>query len=165
MPFVSVPPSCEPCRTALAKGHCHTNTVFLSPPECDGSGRRIGPAYRCGQCANATLNKPEWRTGNRGAIPFSKEDWTRYNPWRSPGLAPIFDSCGMAGGGPTAGVESGQYNTTRFAKQGDVGSELPVQDTGVGWKAGGLGQTGWYIRANHGSFISILKAIFSNSIN
>ena len=44
-----------------------------------------------------------------------------------------------------AGVESGEYNTTRFAKQGDLGIHLPVTPTGTVWKAGGLGQTGWYI--------------------
>eukprot|EP00908_Phaeocystis_cordata_P021338 Transcript_3687.p1 GENE.Transcript_3687~~Transcript_3687.p1 ORF type:complete len:213 (-),score=73.08 Transcript_3687:287-925(-) len=56
----------------------------------------------------------------------------------------------MAGGGPVAGVESGEYNTTVFAKQGDLGSHLPEAPTGTVWKAGGLGLTGWYIRANHG---------------
>ena len=38
------------------------------------------------QCANATLNDAKYRTGNRGAVPGSKEDWTRFNPWRAPGL-------------------------------------------------------------------------------
>lgn len=56
----------------------------------------------------------------------------------------------MAGGGRVAGVESGEYNTTAYAKQGDLGSKLPASPPGTVWKAGGLGQTGWYIRANHG---------------
>ena len=116
---------------------------------CDGDGRRDGTACRCGKCANATLNNPKWRTGNRAAVPGSDADWTKYNPWRSPGLAPTFDPCGMAGGGPTSGVESGEYNTTQFAKQGDVGSNLP-EAKGTVWRAGALEQTGWYIRANHG---------------
>lgn len=116
----------------------------------DGDGRRDGAPCRCAQCANATLNKPEWRTTNRHAVAGSKDDWTKFNPWRSPGLAPIFDSCGMAGGGPVAGVESGEYNTTRYAKQGDVGSRLPPSPTGVVWTAGALATTAWYIRANHG---------------
>ena len=38
------------------------------------------------ECANATLNDAKYRTGNRGAVPGSKEDWTRFNPWRAPGL-------------------------------------------------------------------------------
>ena len=57
----------------------------------------------------------------------------------------------MAGGGRTPGSESGEYNTTAYAKQGDVGSNLPAVQSTV-WKAGGLGLTGWFIRANHGTF-------------
>ena len=91
-----------------------------------------------------------YRTGNRGAKAGGPDDWTKYNPWRAPGTAPIFDPCGMAGGGPTFGSESGAYNTTKFAKQGDLGSNLPPAASGVVWKAGGLATTGWYIRANHG---------------
>jgi hypothetical protein len=56
----------------------------------------------------------------------------------------------MAGGGPNPGAESGEYNATQFAKQGDLGSNLPVTATGTVWKAGGTGLTGWFIRANHG---------------
>eukprot|EP01046_Picozoa_sp_COSAG06_P032677 COSAG06_NODE_3283_length_5558_cov_2.577761_9_plen_109_part_00 len=55
----------------------------------------------------------------------------------------------MAGGGPTAGVESGEYNLTEFAKQGDLGIHLP-EVHGATWKAGGTAETAWYIRANHG---------------
>jgi hypothetical protein len=52
------------------------------------------------------------------AAALGPDDYTRYNPWRAPGTAPTFGPCGMAGGGPVAGVESGEYNTTQFAKQG-----------------------------------------------
>jgi hypothetical protein len=55
----------------------------------------------------------------------------------------------MAGGGPTAGVESGEYNLTAFAKQGDLGIHLPEVHSAT-WKAGGTAETAWYIRANHG---------------
>lgn len=118
---------------------------------CDGNGRRNGKSCRCEKCANATLNDPKLRTGNRKAVAGSPQDVFKYNPWRAPGLAPTFDPCGMAGGGPVAGVESGEYNATKFAKQGDLGSKvLPETPTGTLWKAGGLEVTGWYIRANHG---------------
>ena len=30
-------------------------------------------------------------------------DWTRRNPWRAPGFAPVFSACGLAGGGATPG--------------------------------------------------------------
>ena len=55
----------------------------------------------------------------------------------------------MAGGGPVAGVESGEYNLTEFAKQGDLGVHLP-EVHGATWKAGSTAETAWYIRANHG---------------
>ena len=119
---------------------------------CDGNGRRNGDACRCGQCAAPVLNRPEWRTGNRGctgACIGTDKDWTRYNPWRSPGRAPTFGPCGMAGGGPQPGVESGEYNATRFARQGDLGTALPRQHAAV-WRAGQPAETAWFIRANHG---------------
>lgn len=153
------PPSCqEGCSCSNGTEACDVGqacfwfasgaTIGCEKP--DGDGRRDGKPCRCERCANATLNKPEWRTANRKAVPLSPQDWTRYNPWRAPGTAPIFDACGMAGGGPVAGVQSGEYNATQFAKQGDLGSKLPEAPTGVVWAAGGLGQTGWFIRANHG---------------
>ena len=124
------------------------STIGCEKP--DGDGRRDGTACRCAKCANSTVNKPEWRTANRLAAPGSDADWTKFNPWRAPGLAPAFDACGMAGGGPVAGVESGEYNATQFAKQGDLGSNLPEAPTGVVWTVGALEVTGWYLRANHG---------------
>ena len=156
----TTPPSCqEGCSCSNGTEACDvgqscfwfSSGCTIGCETCDGNGRRTGPSCRCGQCANATLNDPKYRTGNRKAAAGSADDWTRHNPWRAPGLAPIFDSCGMAGGGPVSGVESGEYNTTRFAKQGDLGSKtLPYAPTGTVWKAGGVGTTGWYIRANHG---------------
>eukprot|EP01046_Picozoa_sp_COSAG06_P032676 COSAG06_NODE_3283_length_5558_cov_2.577761_8_plen_117_part_00 len=61
---------------------------------CDGNGGRPGDgsmkgvgACRCpGHCINSTNNNPKYRTANRGAVAGSKEDWTRYNPWRAPGV-------------------------------------------------------------------------------
>lgn len=107
-------------------------------------------ACRCpGHCLNATNNDPRHRTINRKAVALSAEDWSKYNPWRAPGRAPTFGPCGMAGGGPKAGVESGEYNTTAFATQGDLGTDLPEVHAAV-WKAGATATTAWYIRANHG---------------
>jgi hypothetical protein len=104
-------------------------------------------ACRCpGHCINATLNNPKYRTANRRAVAGSKADWTKFNPWRAPGRAPTFGPCGMAGGGPVAGVESGEYNETAYAKQGDLGTHLPELHAAT-WKAGSTAVTGWYIRA------------------
>ena len=49
---------------------------------------------------NATINDPLLRTLNRGAVAGSAADIYKHNPWRAPGTAPMFDSCGMAGGSP-----------------------------------------------------------------
>ena len=96
----------------------------------------------------------------------------RFNPWRAPGSAPVFDACGKAGGGlfqkwTSAGI---QYKNTTHAKQvssgrnggivradavyavqGDLGSAvLPPRDTGVVWKAGDVVEASWVMRTNHG---------------
>ena len=56
----------------------------------------------------------------------------RYQPWRAPGQAPVFDPCGMAGGVQTEAANGGTYNTTKYAKQGDLGSKvLKPRPTGM----------------------------------
>eukprot|EP01050_Picozoa_sp_SAG11_P026023 SAG11_NODE_6084_length_1391_cov_1.527864_1_plen_114_part_00 len=68
-----------------------------------------------------------------------------------PGHSPVFDPCGMAGGGPTKEGGEAKYITTKYAKQGDLGSKvLPYSPTGIQWRRGGLGTTKWSIRSNHG---------------
>ena len=56
-------------------------------------------------------------------------------PWRAPGAAPVFDSCGVAGGHkPPEGSFGGIYVNTSHAKLGDLGSKvLPKTPTGVEW--------------------------------
>jgi len=105
---------------------------------------------RCGSGMKATNNDPMHRTINRDAVAFSEEDWTRFNPWRAPGSAPVYDACGRASGGPHVTGGEGVYTTTKFAKVGDLGSKLPKLDSGVVWKAGSTVETKWSIRANHG---------------
>jgi hypothetical protein len=34
--------------------------------------------------------------------------------------SPVYDPCGMAGGSTTHRFNAGEYNTTRYAKQGDL---------------------------------------------
>eukprot|EP01051_Picozoa_sp_SAG22_P018250 SAG22_NODE_3020_length_2018_cov_3.003127_2_plen_227_part_00 len=88
----------------------------------------------------------------------SSEDYYYLSPWRAPGSAPVFDSCGLAGGNwksnPTCG-----YDTTPHAKIGDRGSRLPAlaaagNSSGGGgstvWTAGKQAEVAWTIQANHG---------------
>ena len=56
----------------------------------------------------------------------------------------------MAGGGPKAGGGESKITETIYTKQGDIGSTLPVQPTGVRWRAGSIVTTKWSVRANHG---------------
>ena len=80
----------------------------------------------------------------------SEKDWTRFNPWRAPGSAPVFDACGIAAGSTHTTPGEGYYINTSFAKMGDKGSQLPRQPSGAVWKAGSVVETMWSIRANHG---------------
>jgi hypothetical protein len=100
---------------------------------------------------NATNNDPYFRTMNLNVTALSPQDTTRWNPWRAPGNAPIYDSCGMAGGAPEWRHTALSFYDTENAKQGDLGSKvLPPNPTGVVWLAGQTVETKWNIRANHG---------------
>ena len=122
--------------------------------ECDGGsvgGANPNGMDRCKSGKNATINDPKYRTLNRAIPAGSDEDWTRWNPWRAPGNAPVYDACGRAGGAgqPTPG--HGEFTNTTFAKFGDLGSKLPYYPTGVVWEAGSAVETMQAIRANHGT--------------
>ena len=83
--------------------------------------------------------------------PGSVADVFKYNPWRAPGNAPVFDPCGRAGGAshPTPG--HGEFTNTTYASFGDLGSKvLPKYPTGIVWTAGSEVETMQSIRANHG---------------
>jgi hypothetical protein len=85
-----------------------------------------------------TLPKEAWSM-NLWAVEGSANDTYRYNPWRAPGWAPVFDACGMAGGTArkNAGPGDAVFADNQFAKMGDLGSEvlLPAP-SGTVWTAG-----------------------------
>jgi len=65
----------------------------------------------------------------------------------------VIDPCGMAGGTLPGMGHGGDavFTTTRYAKFGDLGSEvLPYAPSGTKWSAGELVEVGWAIRYNHG---------------
>lgn len=155
-PFGDPPCACrngtEPCAAGQT---CLWFSVGCSIgcAECDGGakgGANPGTHDRCGSGMKATINDPLQRTLNRKAAAGSDEDWTKFNPWRAPGSAPVFDPCGMAGGGPHATPGKGEYQTTKYAKLGDMGSKLPKMPSGAVWKVGSIVQAMWSLRANHG---------------
>lgn len=88
---------------------------------------------------------------NQAAEAGSQEDFTKYHPWRAPGKAPVSDPCGMAGGVDHEVFNAGAFNTTKYAKQGNLGSKvLPKRPTGVQWKKGSIVTAAWQNTAEHG---------------
>merc|ERR550539_834611 len=74
-------------------------------------------------------------------------DWTKHNPWRAPGKAPVADSCGLASGFSHA---QSYVEVPKGYSAGDKGSEvLPAQEATT-WKAGSTAQVGWALSAQHG---------------
>jgi hypothetical protein len=69
-------------------------------------------------------------------------------PWRAPGHSGVLDSCGVSGGGPIYHPENGGTPAPGY-KQGFKGSDLPATKSTT-WKAGGVAEVSWGIRANHG---------------
>ena len=90
---------------------------------------------------------------NTNAECGSDEDLYYYYPWRSPGVAPVIDACGAAGGrlaGQGPGSAGADYQETVFAKRGDVGSKLPPRPSGTVWTAGEVVEVSWTQKAFHG---------------
>jgi hypothetical protein len=106
----------------------------------------------CDGGATATVCEPSLRTYNVDAPCGGDEDYYYNSPWRAPGSAPVFDSCGVAGGRPPpAGGYGAQYFNTSFASQGDLGSVvLPRTPSETVWEAGAVVEVSWAIYANHG---------------
>jgi hypothetical protein len=67
----------------------------------------------------------------------------KYNPWRSPGFAPVQDPCGVvAGDQPGESIVGGPG-------PGFPGSKLPASE-GPHWAAGSKQEVAWSLYANHG---------------
>jgi hypothetical protein len=101
----------------------------------------------------ATNCDPRARTINVNAECGSPEDFYYFMPWRYPGITPVTDSCGVAGGivpGQPKGTAGADYTETPLAKLGDLGSKLPPMPTGTVWTAGGTAEVGWTLKAWHG---------------
>eukprot|EP01048_Picozoa_sp_COSAG05_P007745 COSAG05_NODE_557_length_8701_cov_28.619972_5_plen_227_part_00 len=100
----------------------------------------------CGKGMKAVICDERLRTYNTKAPCNTEADIYRWNPWRAPGTAPVFDPCGKAGGGypGNAGPGAADFVNTSNAKHGDLGSEVlkpgPSQAT---WKAGSEVETVW----------------------
>jgi hypothetical protein len=67
----------------------------------------------------------------------------KYNPWRSPGFAPVEDPCGVI-----TGNQPGEH-VNGAPKPGTRGSSLPATK-GPQWAAGSQQEVSWSLYANHG---------------
>jgi len=120
--------------------------------QCDGLGARIPNWDHCpDRSIEPTVNDPRYRSLNQNATPGSPQDIFKFNPWRAPGRAPVFDACGKAGGSDKEVFNAGAYNTTQFAKQGDLGSKvLKPRPSGTIWHRGAVEKARWQYTASHG---------------
>jgi len=124
------------------------------------------------QVAGKTTSKicdPKLRTVNTAVECHSKDDWYEFSPWRAPGSAPVFDSCGMAAGHPPPTPKQnfgGLYVNTTHAKVGDKGTEvLPKAPSGTVWTVGTAYEVTWTIEANHGGGYSYRLAPANGPLN
>merc|ERR550514_154321 len=70
---------------------------FIGCPECSSEGKSLYPKPSCSSPMEPTNNDPETRSWDPMGQ-SSHGDFTKYNPWRAPGKAPVVDPCGDAGG-------------------------------------------------------------------
>lgn len=120
--------------------------------QCSGQNGHSSTSL-CNSTVAPTNNNPLTRTMNRDAVVGSANDTYQFNPWRSPGAAPVADACGMAGGNLPSQGRGGEakFAAVPWAKQGDRGSVVLKQGPPTAtWKAGASVEVEWGIRYNHG---------------
>eukprot|EP00437_Effrenium_voratum_P054529 CAMPEP_0181533966 /NCGR_PEP_ID=MMETSP1110-20121109/73449_1 /TAXON_ID=174948 /ORGANISM="Symbiodinium sp., Strain CCMP421" /LENGTH=413 /DNA_ID=CAMNT_0023665205 /DNA_START=54 /DNA_END=1296 /DNA_ORIENTATION=+ len=133
--------------------------VLTWPP----STRQNGSMAHAGSCAfddciwysdfvtipgEPLVNKEAHRTFNV-KTQSGESDWSRKNPWRAPGTAPIFGSgCGVYGGRQEFVIDS-SGNLLGVHLAGKDGANLPAKEPTV-WPKGSVQEVAWAITANHG---------------
>ena len=97
--------------------------------------------------AASTNNDPATRSWNIKDESVNG-DWTKWNPWRSPGKAPVADPCGMASGYKPGAPKAGRI-PEGFAAW-SKGSEVLQPGNVTVWKAGSHAEVAWSVAAQHG---------------
>jgi hypothetical protein len=105
---------------------------------------------RCGSGMKPTNNDPVFRTFGRDVPAMSAGDIYQHNPWRAPGNAPVWGPCGAAGGGPLRASTGAPFVDNELVRQGNLGTTLPRNPTGVVWRSGERAEVKLSVRANHG---------------
>lgn len=156
------------------RGH---GALVLPPSTRHGGSLREAGSCSNGEClwfsqlttipgSVPTLNEAKYRTYNvnvrrddsmtqrgerkhvRGSSRWEEADWSRENPWRSPGAAPVRGSgCGIAGGHPVR-LFNGGFSPPNIPQAFD-GLDLPSSPPEL-WPRGSTQEVGFAITANHG---------------
>jgi hypothetical protein len=137
---------------------CHGHGHMTLPPSRNGG--TLARAADClhGECmwfsqpthipGEPTLNAAPLRTFNVD-VSEGAHDYSRKNPWRSPGAASVIGSgCGRAGGGPVRSMNGGTAKEFNLTQDMD-GADLPVGPRTV-WRRGAEEEVAWAVNANHG---------------
>lgn len=113
----------------------------------------VRPKYVAFPDREPTVCDKNLRTINTNAECGAPDDFWYHNPWRYPGISPVIDACGTAGGmlpGQGQGSAGASYTDTEFVKHGMLGSKLPPLDSATVWKAGSDVEVSWTLKAWHG---------------
>ncbi len=135
---------------------------FQSCPSCSYTGKTLYPVpedlKKAGNCPvppaptlGGGIPEEEHKLRTYNIDNLSKRgDWTRWNPWRSPGTAgkgnPKFQPCGVNSGSKPTFPDPPAAGQKQFAN----GTDLPPTRITTKWKIGSIVDAEWSIYANHG---------------
>lgn len=126
---------------------------FVGCDNCTGTGKYLYPKqsdFPAGcKLVEPTNNDPKtrsWNVNNKAA----QGDFTKYNPWRYPGKAPVHDPCGAASGYINPSHDPYGPEIPKGYAPWAKGSEVLPEGRATVWKAGGLADVSWSIAAQHG---------------
>merc|ERR1712166_620842 len=138
----------EPRDLTAQDGQCRWFSQGCQPgcDECETDPVLAFTSNPCKTPMEPTVTDVKAQTWNYAV---KKIDWTKYNPWRSPGWGPILSPCGIAGGGDTYHPENGAL-PPKGVPQGKDGLTLPISDIKTEWAHGTLVEVAWSVHANHG---------------
>lgn len=88
------------------------------------------------------------RHGGHGHVQSWHPDFTKHNPWRAPGHAPVESPCGLAGGYSKPLAGNGGY-APAGVKAGFDGRLMPESPRTI-WPAGSSQEVATSVNANHG---------------
>jgi len=100
----------------------------------------------CKDVTEPTLTDPQYLTYPMQAM----HKISKYNPWFSPGAAPVANSCGLMGGGSHCMGGVGTTCPKMPHPFGTLGTDLPAVQDKTTWAPGSVQDVSWNIVANHG---------------